>query len=163
MGILPRALSPEMLKISIARRCCKIIYSILPPYLSGHIENWYYNTRKTKQDIFVCILNLWNVAADNVKQPMMTSSNANIFRVTDPLWEESTGGSPVDFPQQGQWRRTSIFLSVPKQTVEHTIETLVRRHRAHYDVTVICYLHLRSHCVKILPVRWHSQTNGYFL
>ena len=53
---------------------------------------------------------------------MMTSSNRNIFRVTGPLWGESTG-----FPSQKPVTRSFdvFFLSAPEQTVEQTIETLV--------------------------------------
>ena len=47
-----------------------------------------------------------------VTHTMMTSSNGNIFRVTDPLWRKSTC-------HKGQWRRALMFLwSAPEQTVE---------------------------------------------
>ena len=46
-----------------------------------------------------------------------------------------TGGVP---PHKGQWRGALCFLRfAPEQTVEQTMETQVRRHHAHYGVTVI--------------------------
>ena len=53
---------------------------------------------------------------------MMTSWNRNISLVTGPFWGESTRDR-VDSPHKSQWRRVLIFLRVPEQTVEHTIET----------------------------------------
>ena len=54
----------------------------------------------------------------NIKYTM-TSSNGNSFRVTGPLWGESTGhrwipltkaiGSPVDSHRKGQWRGALMF------------------------------------------------------
>ena len=40
---------------------------------------------------------------------MMMPSNGNIFRVTGPLWGESTGHRHVDSPLKGQWRGALIF------------------------------------------------------
>ena len=55
---------------------------------------------------------------------MMTSSNGNIFNVTGPLWEESTGDRW--FPsQRPETRSFDVFLSAPEQTVEQAIETPV--------------------------------------
>ena len=52
---------------------------------------------------------------------MMTPSNGNIFRVTDPLWGESTG--PLTKASDAElW----YFLwSAPKQMLQQTIETPV--------------------------------------
>ena len=75
---------------------------------------------------------------------MMTSSNGNNFRVTIPLWGESTGEGihrwPVDSPHKGQWRGAlTSSWSAPEQTAEQTIETPVVEtpHLAHYDATVM--------------------------
>ena len=55
---------------------------------------------------------------------MMTPSNGNVFRFTGPLWGESTG--PRWFPlTRPVTRNSDVFLSVPEQTVEQTIETPV--------------------------------------
>ena len=69
---------------------------------------------------------------------MMTSSNGNIFRVTGHLCGE-IHRSPVNSPHKGQWRRALIFFYL------RSINALVndreagdlRRHRAHYDVTLV--------------------------
>ena len=42
-------------------------------------------------------------------QGMVMSSNENIFRVTGPLWGESTG-SPVNYLHKGQWGGASVFF-----------------------------------------------------
>ena len=70
---------------------------------------------------------------------MMTSSNGNIFCVIGPLQGNPsvTGG----FPHTGQWRGISVFLwsafqKMFQQTIEGTVIQL-RRHRTHYDVTVM--------------------------
>ena len=69
------------------------------------------------------------------EQRTMTSSNGNIFRVTGPLWGESTS-SPMDFPNKGQWRGALIFIWSSEQMVNRDAGDL-RRHRAHYDVPVM--------------------------
>ena len=54
---------------------------------------------------------------------MMASFNGNIFRVTGPLWGESTGNRWVTKFRDAE---LSGFLgSVTEQTIEKTIETLV--------------------------------------
>ena len=59
---------------------------------------------------------------------MMTSSNGNIFRVTDPLWGESTSH---------RW----ILLTKDKGAWENNWDTGdLRRHRAHYVVTVMIHI-----------------------
>ena len=64
---------------------------------------------------------------------MMTSSNGNIFRVTGPLCGEFTG-------HKGQWRGALMFLLIYAWiNVRANNRTAgdLRRHRAHYDVTVM--------------------------
>ena len=69
---------------------------------------------------------------------MMTSSNENIFCVTGRLWWESTvfyRWIPIRKASDDElW---CFLWSAPEQTAEQTIETLVRCHGAHYDVTVM--------------------------
>ena len=64
----------------------------------------------------------------------MTSSNGNIFRVTDPLCGEFTG-------HKGQWRGVLMFSLICAWTngwVNNRDAGDLRRHRAHYDVFVMC-------------------------
>ena len=80
-----------------------------------------------------------------VKQPwsMVTSWNGNIFRVTDPLFGEFTGGSPVDSLHKDQWSGALIFPWSAPEHRSNTARTNSRdagglgHHRAHYDVTVM--------------------------
>ena len=66
----------------------------------------------------------------------MTSSNGNIFCVTGPLW----GGSTGEFPSQNQWRGALLFSLICTWTngwVNTRDASNLRRHWAHYDVTVM--------------------------
>ena len=80
----------------------------------------------------------------------MTSSNGNIFRVTGPLRGEFTG--PVNSPHRGQWRGALMFSLICvwiKGWVNNREAGDLRRHRGHYDVTVMCYrCNLFSHWLK---------------
>ena len=55
----------------------------------------------------------------------MTSSNRNIFRVTGPLWGESTDHRWIPLTKARDAELWFFLLSAPEQTVEQTIETLV--------------------------------------
>ena len=55
---------------------------------------------------------------------MMTLSNGNIFRVTDPLWGEFTSHRCIPLTKASD-AELYCFLSTPEQTVEQTLETLV--------------------------------------
>ena len=66
----------------------------------------------------------------------MTSPNENIFRVTDHLCGEFTG----HFPHKGQWRGALMFSLIcawMNGWVDNREAGDLRRHRAHYDVTVM--------------------------
>ena len=67
---------------------------------------------------------------------MMTSSNGNIFRVTGPLCGEFTG--PGEFPTQRPVTRSfDVFFNLrPNKRLSEAGD--LRRHRAHYDVIVMC-------------------------
>ena len=56
---------------------------------------------------------------------MMTSSNRNIFRVTGPLWGQFAGDQRIPLKKASDAELWCFLLSVPEQTVEQTIETLV--------------------------------------
>ena len=53
----------------------------------------------------------------------MTSSNGNIFRVTDPLWGESTGDRWITLTTASDAELWCFLWSAPEQTAEQTIET----------------------------------------
>ena len=79
------------------------------------------------------------VVSDHTKYSyfMMTSSNGNIFRVTGPLlqWPSVTGG----IPHKGQWGGALMFSLIRAWTsgwANNRDADDLRRHRAHYDVTV---------------------------
>ena len=54
---------------------------------------------------------------------MMTSSNGNIFRVTDPLWRESTSDQWSPIPKASDAEVWCFLWSALEQMVEQTIET----------------------------------------
>ena len=56
---------------------------------------------------------------------MMRSSNGNSFRVTGPLWGESTGHWRIPLTKASDVELWCFLWSAPEQTVEQTIETLV--------------------------------------
>ena len=67
----------------------------------------------------------------------MTSSNGNIFRVTGHLCWEFAGHRS---PHKGQWRGAlvfSLFCAWINGWVNNREAGDLRRHRAHYDVTVM--------------------------
>ena len=67
---------------------------------------------------------------------MMTSSNGNLFRVTDPfLW--GIHRWPVNSPHNGQLRGALMFSLICAWTncrVNNRTASDLKRHRAHYDV-----------------------------
>ena len=54
---------------------------------------------------------------------MMTSSNGNIFRVTDPLWGESTGHRWIPLTKASDVEHWYFLRSASEQTFGQTIET----------------------------------------
>ena len=78
------------------------------------------------------------VALDHIGL-MMTSSNGNIFRVTGPLCGEFTGHRWIPLTK-GQWRGALMFSSICAWIngwVNNRKTGDLRRHRTHYDVTVM--------------------------
>ena len=55
----------------------------------------------------------------------MMSSNGNIFRVTGPLWGESTGHRWIPLTKASEAELWWFGWSAPEQIVEQTIETPV--------------------------------------
>ena len=75
---------------------------------------------------------------------MVTSSNENLFRVTGPLWGESTGHRWI--PSHKVQRRGALIFSFFCTWTNAWANTRhagdLRRHRSHYDVTVMSDLWL---------------------
>ena len=119
------------------------------------------NINSLPWDRWYCSLG-WRTYPENVSVPrlktqnMMMSSNGKIFGVIGRLYGESIRGiheSPVESPHKDQWRGALCFLwFAPEQTVEQTMETPVRRHRAHYYVTfstVVYWTHWEGNSISI--------------
>ena len=77
---------------------------------------------------------------------MMTSSNGNIFRVTgfcpgnSPRWLRGIHRSPLNSPHTDQWCGALMFSLICAWTngwVNNQDAGDLKRHRAHYDVTVM--------------------------
>ena len=51
--------------------------------------------------------------------------DGNIFRVTGPLWGESTGHRWINLTKASDAKLWCFLPSAPEQTAEHTIETPV--------------------------------------
>ena len=74
---------------------------------------------------------------------MMTSSNGNIFRVTGPFCGNSP--VPVKSPHKCQWRGALMFSLIYawiNDWVNNREAGDLRRHRGHYDVTVMIVWHV---------------------
>ena len=72
-----------------------------------------------------------------IPEYMMTSSNGNIFRVTGPLGIHL---SPVNSRHKGQWRGALMFSLICAWIngwVNNREAGDLRRHRSHYDVSVM--------------------------
>ena len=103
---------------------CKHMFSIL----AYHLE-WKHNT-------FTCVMcqPICQYIVYGHVVSMMTSLNESIFCVTGPLCGEFTG-------HKGQCRGALIFPLICAWTsvwVNNGNASDLRRHRAHYDVTVSC-------------------------
>ena len=61
----------------------------------------------------------------NVDPVMMTSLNGNIFRVTGPLWGDSTGHRWIPLTKASDAELWCFLWSAPEQKVEQTLEIQV--------------------------------------
>ena len=78
------------------------------------------------------IMTRWLFFPVNIAAAMVTSSSGSIFRVTGPLWWEST---------VHQWRGAlmlSLICAWANGWTTNRDADDLRRHRAHYDATVMC-------------------------
>ena len=72
---------------------------------------------------------------------MMTSSNGSIFRFTGPMCGEFTDRRWIPLTKASDEEFWCFLWCTPEQTVEQTSVTpVIKRHRAHYDVTIM-YFH----------------------
>ena len=70
---------------------------------------------------------------------MMTSSNRNIFRVTGPLWGDSTGHRWIPLSKASD---PELWCFITNGWANNTDTGDLWRHRAHYDVIVMLCLDL---------------------
>ena len=69
---------------------------------------------------------------------MMTSSNGNILRVTGPLWGESIGHQWIPLTKTTDAELWFFFICAWFNSQANSRDAGdLRRHRAHYDVTVL--------------------------
>ena len=111
-----------------------------------------------------CTVNRWCffIALGN-DSTIMTSSNGNIFRVTGPLCGNSP--VPVNSPHKGQWHWALMFSLICawiNDWVNNREAGDLRRHRGHYDVTVMTVVHHRWSKFEIVIV-WISKNKQYGL
>ena len=97
---------------------------------------------------------------------MMTSSNGNIFRVTGPLWGESTGHRWIPLTKASDAARSGSFgiffdLSLNKQLNNGETGDL-RHHRANYDVTFMTFGHgwNKFVCIKAIGRNYMARTEN---
>ena len=80
---------------------------------------------------------------------MMTSSNGNIFRVTDPLCEEFTGHRWIPRTKASDAELWCFLWTISDAWINCWVNNRVagdlRRYRAHYDVTVMQDCNIRRH------------------
>ena len=83
----------------------------------------------------------WNdLSIRKLQRCMMTSYNGNIFRITGPLWREFTSHRWIPCTKANDGELWRFLWSVPwmNSWVNNPEACDLRRHRAHYDVPVMC-------------------------
>ena len=89
----------------------------------------YHQTYQTRESDFYTgltfIVLLAIIAIPPLNVPVMTLSNGNIFRITVPLWGESTGHWRIPLTKASYAELWCFLWSAPRQTVKQTFETLV--------------------------------------
>ena len=87
-----------------------------------------------------CVSNFTGNSATPKASNMMTSSNENFFRITGPLWGESTDHRWIPLTRASDAELWCFLWFVPELTnlsANNRDADDLRRHRAHYDVTVM--------------------------
>ena len=84
----------------------------------------------------------WNQTMTWCNYDMMTSSNRNILRVSDPLWWGSMGHWWIPFTKANCMEFWCFLWCAPGQTIgqKNRDASDLRRHHAHYDLTVMAYI-----------------------
>ena len=95
---------------------------------------------------------------------MMASSRGNNFRVTGPLWGASTSPQVVFPSQRPVTRSFGVFfdLRLNKRLSKHRNAGDTRRHRAHYDVTVMMAIYTIIITILILDITYDPHAGGNF-
>ena len=99
---------------------------------------------------------------------MMTSSNWNIFRITGPLCGAFTGHRWIPFTKASDAEIWCFLWSAPwiNDWVSNREAGDLRRHRAHYDVMLMCYSVGRYRISLMLDLRNFSliaTDDGFYL
>ena len=71
---------------------------------------------------------------------IMTLSNGNIFRVTNPLWGESTGHRSIPLAKASDAELWFFIYPCTNDRANNREAGDLRHHRVHYDVTVMLLL-----------------------
>ena len=84
---------------------------------------------------------------------VMMSSNDSIFRVTGPLWGESTGHRWIPLTKAIDAELWCFLWSTPEQTVwvNNRDASDLRCHNAHYDIMVMIYYNHNNNKYMITP------------
>ena len=98
---------------------------------------------------------------------MMTSSNGNIFHVTDPF-VRGIHMSPVNSPHKCQWRGALMFLwsaTCINGWVNNREAGDLRRPRAHYDIIMVwcSYDEIRKMITKMLSLQWNDNQHSMYI
>ena len=149
--------TPKQVHRYLEWRSCPITRSYLERGMSFHLlvdyclgSIWDRMTKAQSQQIFDSVTRVsWtdmrnvNTPALNpniLQQHMMTSSNGNIFRVTGPLWGESTGHRWIPFTKASDIELWCFLWYTPEQTVETPVI---------WDAIVLIMPSLWWYCCKI--------------
>ena len=93
---------------------------------------------------------------------MMTSSNGDIFRVTGPLCGEFTGHQWIPLTKASDTELWCFLWSTSDGWVSNENPGDLRRHRAHYDTTIMStplspvYTSVQNSC-HLLGLRWQLE------
>ena len=93
---------------------------------------------------------------------MMTSSNGNVFRVTGPLCGEFTGHRWIPIIKASDAELWCFFICARRNSWINNREAGdLRRHRVHYDVTVMISEY--SECGYVFRLRYYIKLQSYTL
>ena len=90
---------------------------------------------------------------------MISSSNRNIFRVTGPLCGEFTGHLWILCTKASDAELWCFLWSAPGCSVNNRVAGDLRRHRAHYDVTLLFQLDPTMMATVNIPIALGKQNS----